>query len=268
VPIDDGLYLAANLALFAAVLLGWSAPYRPRVLARRLPQIPLILFAFMQALALSYRIVAQGTTAFTSARMGLMTAVETVAVISLLWRRRVGTDGESSTSLSLAFLLQSYVLLRMPSVAAQTTATPALGNVWYDAYAIAAAVSCGSLLCAAGAQIAWVASRVASRLKPANREKQRIAVPLSSRNALLLAYPVVTGSLIIHGIWSYLALGSYWSWRSTSIYLVALWLVLTITLHTPLEARWYGLLRTLLVFLGLILALLVVAGLGQNSTPA
>ena len=84
------------------------------------------------------------------------------------------------------------------------------------------------------------------------------------RRALAVAFPSLTGSLITGTLWTYLGWGSYWSWRPAGVWLLVLWLVLTVTLHIRVAPRWQGGVTALLTLVGFLVALLSLPLLGYG----
>jgi len=87
---------------------------------------------------------------------------------------------------------------------------------------------------------------------------------LLSRRALAIALPSLTGSIFAYALWTYLAWGSYWSWRPAGVCLLVLCLTIAMTLRIRTATRWQGLTRASLTLVGLALALLSVPLLSQG----
>lgn len=266
--LEDYLYLAANLSLFVALLLAWSALYHPRLVRRRFIKGPLILFLAVQGLALSWSAAVGGYAVLTHPWASTVVAIETAVLLFLLQQGTVGKTSQGVMALTLAFVIHTYGLIQLSPQIPETVVVSPFVNIWYGLHMLTAAATCGAYVCAAGATVDWVARTIFHRFRPpgdANRDPD--ALPFS-RWALMVAYPVLTSSVILRGVWTYLAFGRYWSWHPTGAWLFGLWLLLTITLHAPVFGRRDGAPKAMLVLLGLVLALLILPLLGQGATGA
>ncbi|HJX38323.1 MAG TPA: hypothetical protein VJ714_06980 [Anaerolineae bacterium] len=264
--LEDQLYLAANFSLFAAVLLGWLALRFPGIGMRRLSQGLLILFLAVQGVTLSWAAAAQGYATLASPEAASMVAVETAALLCLWGERFLGASIEVASALTLAFVVHSSGLVQMWLPTAGIVGPSPFVNAWFGLHLLTAAVTTGAYVCAAGGTLAWLARRAIHCIGNPGESKREPDAPLFSRWALMIAYPILTGSVMARGAWSYLAFGTCWSWHTAAVLLLALWLVLTITLHVTDGARW-GIVRALLVLFGLLLAVLILPLLGQ-TVPA
>ena len=266
-PLEDQLYLAADFSLFAAVLLGWLALRFPSVSRRRLSQGLLILFLAVQGMALFWAVAVQGYAMLARPGATSIVAVETAALLCLWGRRFLGAPIEVASALTLAFVVHSYALVQMWLPTAGIVGPPPFVNAWFGLHLLTAAVTAGAYICAAGGILAWLARRVVHRMGAPSENDREPDAPLFTQWTLMIAYPILTSSVIARGAWSYLAFGTCWSWHSAAVLLLALWLVLTGTLHMTDGARWHRAIRALLVLFGLLLAVLILPLLGQ-TVPA
>lgn len=261
-PLENRFYLAANLSLFAAVLLGWSSLRFPG--RSKSSQRLLILFLAVQGVVIAWAVANQGFSTLATPQTASMVAVATAVLLCLRRRGFLGASVEVTTALTLAFVLHSHGMIQMwPSAASMLGASPFV-NVWFGLHTLTAAVASGAYLCAAGGCLAWLAGRAVRRIGTAGESNPEPDALLFSRSALMIAYPILTASVISRGAWNYLAFGTCWSWHTAAVLLLALWLLLTITLHVTDGARW-GLVRALLVLVGLPLAFLTLSALGQAA---
>jgi len=266
VPLEDYLYLAANLSLFTGVLLAWAGRIRPRVARIRLTNILLALFLGTQAVALCYSVATRGPGTISYPWSIATIAVGAAALGLLVIDRSPRGTSAHATALTAAFAVHSCALLRMYAPEAVPPNTWTFLNIWFVLHLLSAAAALGAYLLAAGDSITWVVTAVSTRVKPAQEWQYPGAVTGLCQRALRIAFPLLTMSIIARSLWSYLGWGTYWSWRAEGAGLLALWLLLTSALHVPLPSRWHQPARVLLVLVGLLVGLVTVPALGEGLT--
>jgi ABC-type transport system involved in cytochrome c biogenesis permease subunit len=266
VSIDNYLYLAANLFLFANVLLAWSSHLRPRIAEARLRRILLALYVGTQAAGLAYSAAIGGLGAIAYSRSIAMIAVGVSALGLLLFDRSPDGKIPPAIALTLAFGLHSCAFLR----ASAPDTVPSGGwpflNIWFVLHLVGAAAALGAYLLAAGASITWIITAVSARLAPDRNGRYQAPVTDLRGSALRIAFPLLTMSIFARSLWSYLGWGIYWSWDAKGAGLLALWLLLTSALHLPLRSRWHDPVRVLLVLVGLLVGMVTVPALGESLT--
>jgi len=264
VPPEDYLYLAANLSLFAGVLLAWAGRIRPRATRIRLPNILLALFLGKQAVALSYSVATRGPGTISYSWSIAMIAVGAAALGLLVIDRSPRGTSAHATALTVAFAVHSWALLRVSAPEAVPSGAWPFLNIWFVLHLLGAAAALGAYLVAAGDSITWVVITVSARVKPAQEREHRGAVTDLCQWALRIAFPLLTVSIFSRSVWSYLGWGTYWSWRVEGVGLLALWLVLASTLHVLRPSRWHHPARVVLVLIGLLVGLVTVPALGEG----
>lgn len=262
--LEDYVHLAANLTLFAAVLLGWVALSGRRVAEARLPSIVLGLFAGTQAAALFYFAAIGNPGIITSRWAMVIVAVETTAIASLLVDRPTQRTSAHATALTLAFVAHSWALLHMPVAGTTTMGETPFLNIWAVFHLVFAAATLGACFLAAGGAVAWVARAASTRLKTSRQGEPATQSARLAQWGLRVAFALLTTSIFARGLWAYLGWGRYWTWDAQGFGLLILWLLLAINLHVPARSRWYDPARAVLVLFGLLVALVTVPPLGKS----
>ena len=90
----------------------------------------------------------------------------------------------------------------------------------------------------------------------------------SQSEALALAFPPLSASVIARALWTHLSWGSYWTWRPAGLWVLVLWLILAATLHIRTSERRVRWATAALAILGCILALGGLPLLGSGLTAA
>ena len=252
---ETALYYTANLALFAAVLLHWWNVCRPARIPDRILRSTLILFVTLQGVALVWSAAMSGPPSIAHPWLATMLMLEATILLCLLLERRPGPRAAGAIVVTLAFFVHSYSLvIGPPPLWEDLTISPFARNPWYMLHVLSALVACAVYVCAAGGVIVYLAAR-GTLLRDGKAFAQ---------GTLTLAFPWLTGSVFAHAAWTYLAWGTYWSWRLAGVVLIILWLILVATLHTRARSRWQGTICALLTLIGLVLALASLPLLGQG----
>ena len=195
-----------------------------------------------------------------------MIAVGAAALGLLAGSRSTARTGSQAAALTLAFVIHSAALLRMSLPDPGAVAMSPFLNIWYGFHLLSAAAALGAQVWASGAAILGVITALFARVRPAQPATRQRGSGRLLWLGVRAAFVLLTGSLFARVLWAYLGWGSYWSWRPPGVGLLALWVVMTMTLHLPARSRWHETARALLVLAGLLLALVTVPSLGQSLT--
>jgi ABC-type transport system involved in cytochrome c biogenesis permease subunit len=259
------LYLGANFALFALVLLRWRDVYRPRRVQSRVSVGALVLFAVLQMAAVTASIARSELVSLVRPWLATMLAVEGAVLFCLLLEKGKAVSVVGTTAVTLAFLVHSHSLLAgPPPLQTGLAVSPFARSPWYLLHALGAILASSAYVCAAAGALAYLGAIVTQRGEPTKREALQRESREFWRRALLMAFPWLAGSVMAYALWTYLSWGSYWSWRPEGICVLMVWMSLAATLHVRPWPRWQGLAAALLVLLGLVLALLSLTLLGQG----
>lgn len=262
---ETALYYTANLALFAAVLLHWWNVCRPARIPDRVLRSTLILFVILQGVALVWSAAMSGPPSIAHPWLATMLMLEASILLCLLLERRPGPRAAGAIVVTLAFFVHSYSLvIGPPPLWEDLTISPFARNPWYMLHVLSALVACGAYVCAAGGAIVYAAALPPRRDDSAARGTLQRDGKAFARGALTFAFPWLTCSVFAHAAWTYLAWGTYWSWRLAGVVLIIVWLILVATLHTRARSRWQGTICALLTLIGLVLALASLPLLGQG----
>jgi len=262
---ETALYYTANLALFAAVLLHWWNVCRPARIPDRILRSTLILFVTLQGVALVWSAAMSGPPSIAHPWLATMLMLEATILLCLLLERRPGPRAAGAIVVTLAFFVHSYSLvIGPPPLWEDLTISPFARNPWYMLHVLSALVACAVYVCAAGGVIVYVAAMLPRRDDLAARGTLQRDGKAFAQGTLTLAFPWLTGSVFAQAAWTYLAWGTYWSWRLAGVVLIILWLILVATLHTRARSRWQGTICALLTLIGLVLALASLPLLGQG----
>jgi ABC-type transport system involved in cytochrome c biogenesis permease subunit len=268
VAVDRAAYLAASCALFALVLIEGIALYRPLWVTKRLLRGTRLLFVALQGAALTCSTLEWGLLGMAHPWPGTMLVIEGALVVLLLTDRSSKPTGVGTSVAALAFIVHSWTFLLVTPPAEILEISPFARSVWYVLYVAGALAACSAYLNAGGGAIAYAVSSLFHRtaLGP-----QKLSAPdglAFARRSLVLAFPFLSVSLAARTLWTYLGWGSYWTWDPEGLWPLVLWLILGVTLHTPLSRprqRWA---TAFLAILGCFLALSGLPLLGSGLTAA
>jgi len=259
------LYLAANFALFALVLLRWLDVRWPGRVQDRLWRGTAILVTALQGAAVIWSFARLGMVSMVHPWLATMATVEATALLYLPLERAARLRAPGAVALTMAFLVHSYrLILGQPPLLADLVVSPFARSPWYLLHALGAVFASGAFLWAAGGAIVYLAVFVAQRGAPMKRDALQRESQELWRRPLLIAFPWLAASILAHALWTYLSWGSYWSWRPAGICVLILWFLLLVTLHMRPRLRWQGPASALLALLGLLLALASLTLLGQG----
>jgi ABC-type transport system involved in cytochrome c biogenesis permease subunit len=156
-----------------------------------------------------------------------MLFTEAVILLSILVARLTRQTSVMPIVLTLAFAVHSYALLLLrPPTFETLQISPFARSPWYLLHLLAALAAFGAYACAGAGAIGYLVASLAHRRK--------------------------------------LAWGSYWSWRQGQVWLLVVWLILTMSLHARSMRNWQGKPLALLTLLGLILAVLALPALAHG----
>jgi ABC-type transport system involved in cytochrome c biogenesis permease subunit len=269
IPHESALYLAANLVLFALLLLYWAYVFRPRWVTDRMLLVALLLFLTCQGMALLWSGLRLGPWVIAHRYVSTMFLIEAIVLVYLLLERLSSQRGQGAFVLTLAFVIHTYVILLIaPPIEATLQISPFVRSPWYLLHLLCALVAYGAYICAGGGAIGYFVTRLLTRSRFAPQLPSRQDCQILTRRALVIGFPWLSGSIITGALWSQLAWGNYWSWRPEEIWLLIVWLVLTLTLHARTTPGWQGRPLALLSLLGFILTVLSLPLLGQGLAPA
>lgn len=262
------LYFAANLILFALVLLSWVRLSRRHRVASRVLRGTLLLFLGCQATALLWSGARLGPWAFAHPYLSAMFLVESVLIVYLVLERLTTRRSVNPFVVSLAFIIHSYGLVVIPPpVAEALSISPFARSPWYLFHLLSALVGCSAYTCAGGGAIGYLTATLpprsaldAGRLSLQDRQT-------FTRRALVIVFPWLSASLMTRALWTQLAWGSHWTWHPAEVSLLVVWLILTMTLHARSMPRWQGRPLALLSLLGFSLAMLSLPVLAQGPAP-
>ena len=263
------LYFAANFALFALVLLRWVDVRQPGRMQARLWRGMTIVLAAIQGAAVIWSVARLGMVSIVHPWLATMATVEATILLCLLQEKFTMVRAPGAVALTVAFLVHSYsLILGQPPQPTALVVSPFTRSPWYLLHGLGAVVASAAYVCAAGGAITYLAVPVTQRGAPAKRETIRRESQEYWRRALLIAFPWLAASVLAHALWTYLSWGSYWSWRPAGICVLILWLLLVVTLHVRPRLGWQGPTAALLALLGLLLALVSLALLGQGMVAS
>jgi len=259
------LPLGANLALFAFVLLRWWGLHRPERAPDRASRGTLILFAVLQSAAVIWAVVRSGPLSMAHPWLATMLVIWVTVPLCFLLKRTTASTAAGAMAMTLAFLIHSYALVLGPAPPQTDLAvSPFAESPWYLLHVLCALLATSAYVCAAGGAIAYLGIAIRQRGAPSTIGVTLRESELLSRRALAIALPSLTGSIFAYALWTYLAWGSYWSWRPAGVCLLVLCLTIAMTLRIRTATRWQGLTRASLTLVGLALALLSVPLLSQG----
>lgn len=266
---ESTLYFVANLILFGLLLLYWTHLLRPNWVPDRMRLGTLLLFLSCQGMGLFWSALELGPWALSQYYLSTMLLVEAVVLVYLLLERLLRQTRLGAFVLTLAFVIHVYVILFIsPPVEGALKISPFVHSPWHLFHVLSALVAYGAYTCAAAGTIACLVVTLLTRSKFAPRLPSRQDCQVLTRRALVLAFPWLSGSLIMGVLWAQLAWGTYWSWRPEEVWLLIVWLMLTMALHMRSMPGWQGRPIAFLSLLGFILALHSLSILGQGLAPA
>ncbi len=268
-PYESALYLVANLILFALLLLYWANLFRPKWVPKGMLLGTLVLFVSWQGIALVWSALRLGPWTLAHLYLSTMFLTEASLLVylfleSLSKQRRMG-----AFVLTLSFVIHTYAILVIPPPFQRSLEiSPFTRSPWHLLHLFTALIAYGAYTCAAGGSIGYFVVGHLSRSRLATQLPSRQDCQTLIRRALVIGFPWLSGSLVAGAVWAQLAWSSYWSWRPVEVWLLILWLILTITLHARTMPGWRGRPLALLSLLGFALALLGVRLLGQGVLVA
>jgi hypothetical protein len=261
------LYFAASFALFGLVLLEWVALRRPQWVTARILRGTRLLFLALQGAALICSIIKFGPLAMAHSWPSTMLVVEGALALCLLMERTTAKPtGAAAVVATLAFVAHSYTLLLGTPPTEALQISPFARSIWYAVYVASALAACSAYLNAGGGAIA---SAISGLSHAANTGPEKPAPPDAfafSRTPLVLAFPLLSASLIAWALWTHLIWGSYWTWRPAGLWVLVLWLILGTTLHIRTSERRLRWAFAALAILGCALALFGLPLLGSGLT--
>jgi hypothetical protein len=266
VPTDMLLYFAASFALFGSVLLEWVALRRPLWVTTWILRGTRLLFLALQGAALICSTVKLGPLAMAHPWPSTMLVVEGALALCLLMERTSKPASAAAVVATLAFVAHSYTLLLGTPPTDALEISPFARSIWYAVYVASALAACSAYLNAGGGAIASV---IPGLSHGANTGPQKPAPPDAftfSRTALVLAFPLLSASVIAWALWTHLIWGSYWTWRPGGLWVLVLWLILGTTLHIRTSERRLRWAFAVLAILGCFLALSGLPLLGSGLT--
>ncbi|MGB3906120.1 MAG: cytochrome c biogenesis protein CcsA [Anaerolineae bacterium] len=262
------LYFAANLVLFALVLLSWGHLSRRHRVASRVLRGTLLLFLGCQATALLWSGARLGPWALAHPYLSAMFLVESVVIVYLVLEKLTTRPSVSPFVVSLAFIIHSYGLVVIPPPVAEALNTsPFARSPWYLFHLLSALVGCSAYTCAGGSAIGYLTARLPTRSALAAGWLSLQDRQTFTRRALVIVFPWLSASLMTRALWTQLAWGSHWTWHPAEVSLLVVWLILTMTLHARSMPRWQGRPLALLSLLGFSLAMLSLPLLAQGPAP-
>jgi ABC-type transport system involved in cytochrome c biogenesis permease subunit len=263
------VHLGANLILFGLFLLYLARLYRPDWVANRMLVVASALFLSVQGAGLFWAGVQLGPWAFASPYLGTMFVVEAGLIVYLVQERLSRQPSLGPFVIGLAFAIHALAIFFIPFPAGVSLqASPLVRSPWYLLHLLTALVGYGACLCAAGGSVAYFFSRHATRSRFVLQLAPSQDCQVFSRSALLLGYPWLSGSVVAGMFWAQLAWGRYWIWPPGEAWVLAVWLVLTATLHARTLPTWKGAPLAILSLLALALAVFSVPLLGQVMQAA
>jgi ABC-type transport system involved in cytochrome c biogenesis permease subunit len=230
----------------------------------------LLVFAALQLAALTCSVASSGFVSIVQPWLAAMAMIEVAALLCLLLEKGKAARTLGTIAVTLAFLFHSYSLIvGRPPLQTGLIVSPFARSPWYFLYALGAIVGSAVYVCAAAAALAYLGAFITQRGALTKRNALQRANQDFWRRTLLIAFPWLAGSVLAHGLWTYLSWGSYWSWRLGGMCVLILWMLLATTLHMRPWPRWQGPTAALLVLLGMVLALVSLNLLGQGllATP-
>ena len=168
---ENSLYLAANFALFAVVLLRWLGLWWRGRVGNVVPRSVLVLFVVLQGAALVGTGMRSGLDAVTHRFLATMLMVEVAALLSLLMERAISPRIAGAVVATLAFAVHSYGLVLGPTPPeGAVDLSPLSQSPWYLLHVLGALAAFGAYLCAAGGALAYLAPALPSRGGSAARQ--------------------------------------------------------------------------------------------------
>ncbi len=258
---ESFLLFGANLALFALVLLQWWGVRRPERAPDRASRVVLIFFAALQGASVIWAIARSGPFSLAHPSLAAMLVTWVSVPLCFLLNKRAA----AATSVSLAFIIHSYALVLGPALPQiSLTISPFAESPWYLLHVLCALLATSAYLCAGGSAIIYLGTATVPSLAPAAAGATISETEQPTWRALRVALPSLIGSMFAYTLWTYLAWGSYRSWRPAGICLLILCLTTATTLQIGATTRWQGITHASLTLVGLILALLSIPLLSQG----
>lgn len=266
---ESALHFVANLILFALLLVYWCRLVRPRWVSAATVLTLTALFLSCQGVGLVWSAMRLGPSAFTHPYLSTMSLVVIIVLVNLVLERLMSKGGTAAFALIPAFIIHSYVILYLPYPSATALQiSPFVRSPWYLFHLFSALIAYGAYTCAAGGAVGYFVGELVTRSRfapvlPASPDCLNF-----TRRALVIGFPWLSASLVTGAIWTHMAWGSYWSWHPWSVWLLILWLILTMTLHARNMPRWQGTPLAAVSLLGFILAIASLPLAGQPAPPA
>jgi ABC-type transport system involved in cytochrome c biogenesis permease subunit len=259
------LPLGANLALFALVLLQWWGVRRPERAPDRESRVALIFFAVLQSATVIWAVLISGPLSTAHPWLATMLVAWISVLLCFLLKRTAASRTPAAIVVTLAFFIHSYALVLGPALPQTSpTLSPFAESPWYLLHVLCALLASGAYLCAAGGAMAYLGTATLQSGAPATSGATPGESEQVMREALGIALPSLIGSTFAYAVWTYLAWGSYWSWRPAGVCLLVLCLIVALTLQIGTATRWQGIARASLTLVGLVLALMSVPLLSQG----
>ncbi len=264
------LYFLANLILFALLLLSWIRLVRPVLVTGGVLRATTFSFLCCQGIAVLWSVVRLGPWSLAHPYLSVLVLVE-AAILAYVVLAKLGPDGGAGPFVvTLAFVMDTYSIVLVAAPAPQALQiSPFARSPWYFAHLVTALIAFGICTGAAGGALAYFASPSLTRRRLAAEQMSRGRSGMFTRRALMIGFPWLSASVVAAAVWTQLAWGSYWTWRAAEVWLLILWLLSTMTLHTRSMPAWQG--GKPLAFLSLLgfgLALLSLPLLGQGLVTA
>jgi ABC-type transport system involved in cytochrome c biogenesis permease subunit len=212
------VYFAANLVLFALVLLQFGRLTRPRWVTDKMLLGVTLVFLGCQAAGLIWSGIQLGPWAFADTYLTTMFLTEAGVLVYLLQERSLRQTHLGPSVSSLAFTIHAFTILFIPSPVRESSHI----SPWQDCQTF-------------------------------------------SRRALVIGYPWLCGSLVTGALWAQSAWGAYSAWQPGEVWVLIVWLVLTLTLHSRHRPAWQGRPLAVLSLLGLALILVSLPLLGHTA---
>jgi len=264
-PHESALYFLANLALFGLVLFSWAHLFRRGPVTSRAHVVGLSLFLSCQGIGLLWSGIRLEPWAFAHLYLSTMLFTEAVILLSILVARLTRQTSVMPIVLTLAFPVHSCALLLLrPPTIETLQISPFARSPWYLLQLLAALAAFGAYACSGAGAIGYLVASLAHPHNSLSNWPSAEDCQIYTKGALAISFPLLSGALIAGALWGQLAWGSYWSWRQDQVWLLVVWLILTMSLHARSMRNWQGKPLALLTLLGLILALLALPALAHG----
>lgn len=182
-----------------------------------------------------------------------------VAMLLLYWpmqRRAEGQLGLISLILTLALL--SCLWLLPAEMRAPMPPTPLWRSGWHILHALCAAMGYGALAVAGGMGAAYLLS--AWHPGWGRWLISAEALDEAASDAMRLALPVMTLSVVGGAIWALLGWGAFWRWEARETWALIIWLICLLYAHARGLPGWSGRRTALVSVVGLVVVAFVLFG--------